>query len=64
MRTLRRIAIARFALATAIGTASTCALAQSAESAFVDAIKRANPENSLRDCYADRALSEQVYRNT
>ena len=62
MRTLRRIAVA--VLAAAIGAASSGAFAQSAENAFADAIKRANPENSLRDYYADRALNEQVYRST
>ena len=64
MRTLRRIAIARLVLAAAIGAAPMCALAQSAENAFADAIRRANPETSLRDYYADRALNEQVYRST
>lgn len=64
MRTIRRLAIARLALAALLGAAMGCALAQTTESAFADAIKRVNPENGLRDYYADRALREQVYRDT
>ena len=64
MRTIRRFAIARLALAALLGAAACCALAQSSEGVFADAIKRVNPENSLRDYYAERALREQVYRDT
>lgn len=63
--TLPRLqAIACFLLAGAISAASTGALAQSKEDAFTDAIRRANPENALRDYYAERELRERVYRET
>ena len=62
MHTPRLVAIACIVLAAAIGTASPSALASPAEDAFSDAIRRANPENAIRDYHADRALRERMYR--
>jgi hypothetical protein len=64
MRMSRLTALASLVLAAAIGAAALGAHAQSAENAFADAIKRVNPENSIRDDYADRALRREVYRST